>query len=403
MAVAGPSSPPKRPRRWLRFSLRTMLVLMVLTSLALGWLGNTLIRVRQQREIVAEIEAAGGKILYEYQLQPREFGEDLTPPGPKLLRMLLGDDAFAQVAWVQSCHDGESRLTNQDLERLHELPALWNLDLHGAGISDKGVDQIKRLAGLKWLSLWETRVTGQGLARLSTLDKLEYLGLSGDSVTDDTLQGVSKLSQLDTVMLGRTAVTSAGLSHIAALSNLKDLRIYQVSGVDNDGLRHVSQLRTIERFHCWGTSVSDDGLVHLRGLNRLRELWLCNMPVGDSGAQHLEGLTSLKWLSLSGTMVGDQGLVHLRRLRELEHLDLGWTQITDEGMPHLAELVQLRKLVINSTAVTDQGLIKLAALKELRWLNVGPHVTLDGANKLKQSLPDCRIESYGSNNRFTVP
>jgi hypothetical protein len=58
---------PNAPRRWLRFSLRMLLVFMLLASIGLGWLGSTLLRVRKQRAIVAQIEAAGGWVFCSHQ------------------------------------------------------------------------------------------------------------------------------------------------------------------------------------------------------------------------------------------------------------------------------------------------------------------------------------------------
>lgn len=89
-------------RRWLQFSLRGFLVL--LTALAVC-LGIVLGRIRERREAVKAIEALGGQVLYDWQLD-RYF---VPKPAPKLaaepggrawLRRIIGDDFFQAAATV---------------------------------------------------------------------------------------------------------------------------------------------------------------------------------------------------------------------------------------------------------------------------------------------------------------
>jgi hypothetical protein len=50
-----------------RFALRSLLVVVTLLAIALACLGNLWHRVKQQRLIVARIEAAGGVASYDYE------------------------------------------------------------------------------------------------------------------------------------------------------------------------------------------------------------------------------------------------------------------------------------------------------------------------------------------------
>jgi hypothetical protein len=119
---------------------------------------------------------------------------------------------------------------------------------------------------------------------------------------------------------------------------------------------------------------------------------------------HLQGLDRLKEVSFYEVPLGDEGLRHLAALPNLEKLELTYTQVSDVGTTHLAALLHLRTLSLSGTEVTDKGLPNLATLKWLEDLHVGPHVTEDGAARLKEALPNCRIFGYtqAGNHKFFI-
>src|SRR4051812_45101623 len=88
---------PARPkRRWLRFTLRTLLVAVTLVGI---WLAVTVNAARRQASAVAMILRSGGKVIFDYQIV-RSIGADgfcsanleTSPPAPEWLRRLVGDD-----------------------------------------------------------------------------------------------------------------------------------------------------------------------------------------------------------------------------------------------------------------------------------------------------------------------
>ena len=94
---------PKTKRRWLQFSLRTM---MVVVTVFCVWLGITAKRARDQKQAVEMIPGLPGLVYYEYQLVDERYtlqppdAPGLKPPGPKWLRQLLGDDYFFSVYYI---------------------------------------------------------------------------------------------------------------------------------------------------------------------------------------------------------------------------------------------------------------------------------------------------------------
>ena len=94
MVVTAPTTTPKPHRRWLQFSLRTMLLLVLIASVPLGWLGMKVREARQQWEAVRAIRMVEGVVEYDFErdetgvVQIRPLPADLAWP----LLDLVGDD-----------------------------------------------------------------------------------------------------------------------------------------------------------------------------------------------------------------------------------------------------------------------------------------------------------------------
>jgi hypothetical protein len=91
LAPATPT-PWRRPRRrWLRYSLRSLLIL---TTVLCIWLGIKVNQARRQKEAVARLKELGAEILYSHQRS--ESGRSFDPRKeldlPRWLRQLTGDD-----------------------------------------------------------------------------------------------------------------------------------------------------------------------------------------------------------------------------------------------------------------------------------------------------------------------
>jgi len=144
-------------RRWLpRFGLKTLLILVTLLGVGFGYLGNLYRRVNHQRSVVAKIERAGGSVRYNWQWDMGPHSDPMTNidlattsssskelpsglmqitrvspdgtsvqteklPGPAILRLLLGNDTFALVEFV-NFNDWSKPPGPFDPQLLLELP-----------------------------------------------------------------------------------------------------------------------------------------------------------------------------------------------------------------------------------------------------------------------------------------
>jgi hypothetical protein len=99
------------------------------------------------------------------------------------------------------------------------------------------------------------------------------------------------------------------------------------------------------------------------------------------------------YVNFSGARATDAVLERLGQMPRIGELHLDGTAITDAGLEHLKGLTQLRYLSLVATKVTDVGLEHLKALTQLKELRlVGTRVSDQGVQKLRQALPNCKIE-----------
>jgi hypothetical protein len=147
-------------RRFLRFSMRGLILFVIVFGAGLGWI------VRQahiQRDAVAAIKRDDGVVYYDsgWTDGPTYLTViapiDREPWVPKWLVSPIGIDYFSQVTPVR---------------------------LDGTQITDAGLAHLKVLTNLSGLRLRRTQITDAGLVHLKGLTKLSDLRLKTTQVTD---------------------------------------------------------------------------------------------------------------------------------------------------------------------------------------------------------------------------
>ncbi len=163
--------------------------------------------------------------------------------------------------------------------------------------------------------------------------------------------------------------------------------------IADEGLRIVAGQPGVLGLSLLGTGISDRGLAAVVAASDLRLLSLERTAVSDEGLRHIAGLTGLRQLYLTGTRVSGEGLAPLLKLTRLEAVKLGGTEVGDGGLAVLARLPRLKHLALDRTRITDAGVPVLAGIESLEFLDLhGTWVSVDGVQKLRDALPNCRIE-----------
>ncbi len=141
---------PKPKRRFFRYSLRTLMIVVTVFCILLG---TVVKRARDQRLAVEAILEMGGWVFYEYQVNDhtnrtimkngRQYTLErlgkLPPPGPAWLRWIIGDEYFTTVNLV---------------------------GMRGSQFNDASLEAVKPLTDLKRLALYNTKITDEGLKKL---------------------------------------------------------------------------------------------------------------------------------------------------------------------------------------------------------------------------------------------
>jgi hypothetical protein len=259
----------KPKRRWLRFSLRTFLL--VVTALCV-WLAFKVNAGRRQHEAVTAILNAGGTVMYDYQFSSPRTDEyswiirsepNALPSGPAFLRKTLGDDCFRTAVVV---FWNKSDIPEPVFRQLENLPDLTNVNLKGVKIVPDG----------------------SGVPR---------------PIQDSDLAVFSQLRRLASLEIWVSEIQGSGLANLNELRNLRNLVIVNAM-VNDTGVKTAGELRQVERLELRNNQITDDGLKYLQHLVNLKELWLqTNTGITDVGLKYLSGLTQLKgiWLNACGT------------------------------------------------------------------------------------------------------
>jgi len=257
----------KPKRRWPRFSLRKLLLLVTIASVGFGWLGLKLRQAQRQKEAVEGIVNSGGWIWYDDEVASN--GRFL--PGSKASRATWWRRVIARDFIANPVTLASTTLFKEP-ERQFDDASLSHVG---------GIPQIKHL------SICSSLVTDTGLIHLQGLSQLESLDLSRTSVTDRGLANLRGLFQLNKLQLRDTQITDRGLIHLQSLENIEYLDMPR-SAVSDAGLVNLQGMRQLKELDFDNTNITDAGLVHLQRLMQLKSLYLRNTHVTETGCRELQ-------------------------------------------------------------------------------------------------------------------
>jgi hypothetical protein len=256
--VATNSSSVKRGhvRRWWRFRLRTLFVLM---TIAAAGIGLAMKRVHDRHMAIELIRNMGGRLALgspentsNGELLTFDFAE-AAPGKPEWLRRLLGkygryincrvaavsvdatppDDTvfdpsrlapLVELRWLQLGAPADA-----DLLRLPELPNLNALTIGRPGryfpVSDRGLGSLERLPSLTRLQIIGATLSAVGYAHIARCQNLESIRLESCNLTTDGLAQLTTLRNLIRLELRGSAIGDEAIPQLGLLRNLQNLDV----------------------------------------------------------------------------------------------------------------------------------------------------------------------------------
>ena len=258
-----------RPRRWYQFSLRTLLIGMVLVSAGVGLVGIRMQRARRQQAGAVAIQVIGGTVKYHYEDPLWSFPADVA-------RAWLGDD------FVDSAIEAEVDLSRADTtarqlaiwNAIGDLPQLEQLRVdypRRYPRSRFNIGPIRRLKKLHTLKIRDARIDGDDLAPLTRMPSLTDLDLSHNQIGDAAWKHLASVPKLQTLDASYSFVTDAGAAHLANCPALRHLVLTRAIITDR-GAAELAKIDTLETLVLDGTRITDNALPHLARLENLKSL-----------------------------------------------------------------------------------------------------------------------------------
>lgn len=212
----------------LQFSIRSLLFLILIFGLWLGW---NLRAARQQETAVRWVRDSGGHVCYDFQAGADGSNLGESHPISRRIGDVCGTDFTSTVVLVS--FDEVERFDGVDVDDLAPiagLTGLTHLIIRNTKITD--LQPLADMTNLRYLdAICSHQITD--VSALSHLTDLSHLSLSGTSVSDIT--PLRKLKNLETLILNETKVLD-----LAPLAELKNLKLLRVS----DNVNGIEELQT---------------------------------------------------------------------------------------------------------------------------------------------------------------
>ncbi|MCA9139254.1 MAG: hypothetical protein KDB00_20915 [Planctomycetales bacterium] len=325
------TSQNKQRRRWLRLNLRTLMILVTIICVAMGWYLNRVIR---QRRAVAYLRGRDATVVYN------GFDDDPFSNNPfsSIAVAIGGEDPFADDPFGADPF-GNSTSTEGQQQPPRKSIKQWVIETLGVDFFYNVTEVNLDLASQKDM---------QAIANFPRLESLAILMSQSEEPSLNEIRGLTHLKSLVSI--------DFEVRNIDALSRMRRLETLGISSSRLENIDGLTGLRNLRTLSIPGSKVAD--LSPLRSATRLNSLRAGGTPIEDLSP--LARLTEMETLELDATKVRD--LAPLEGLTKLSYLSLGSTDVSD--LRPLAKMSDLRTLLLSHTKTRD-----ISPLKDLRKLS----------------------------------
>lgn len=271
-------------KRFLRFRLRTLFVVVALVAGVLGYVMHGYrqgLRQQEAVEAIYEMQYRGNWILYDLKFASQtksvtDWGRDkrLSTPWANY------QDPIVLINFGIKHSQMEPEHFQKLLNAIRELSRLKHFEVDGEGEFVPELFNLATSTNLSSLRLSSMKLADEHLDQIAELDGLEYLSLANNEVSGSGLKSLARLTGLKRLHLGRNKITDQGIEHLAELTELETLDLSE-------------------------NPVSVTGLLTLKELSLLKTLSISTESISIADASKLSDLPGLEWLELRGKPIDE--------------------------------------------------------------------------------------------------
>jgi len=169
MNIDSSKSKPTRKRRFLRFSILRLLILIAIIGGIFGLWARAVYPLQQQWRTVRPLIKQGARV----ETKPSQV--------PDWIKKFLPEGETENIDAIY--FRNKESFTSKDLECLKHLPFLERLYVQGCGISDADIETVSKHRPLRRLAIWHNpKLTNACVANLQKLKNLEIVDVKNTSI-----------------------------------------------------------------------------------------------------------------------------------------------------------------------------------------------------------------------------
>lgn len=299
-------------RRLLQFRLRTLLIVVTVLSLALGWFGRYLLLLERQWHALDLIIAASERESSEHRPQAKFKAEPAQILGITIPKRL---NSHWEVVTELDVNGNETSL--ESMRQLEALPYLNKLSFgsqHGA-LSDADVPSLSQFSELRELRITSPKVSGKFLSQGKLPRSLTVVSLIVERLDGPSVQ------------------------HLGSCNSLRELRLWEIperksSGVtDWEFLGRLSKLEMLQLV----LEASDDAGASIGKLKSLKHLGIQSKEFSDAGFKHVAGCENLVSVTVFCPKMTDNSVSVVSKKKNLN--EIMWSVSTPADVsPNIQQL-----------------------------------------------------------------
>lgn len=377
-----------------QFSMRVLVIAMLLFGAGLGLVGRELFQIRtraeKQREFVEQLKNKGVRIVEEDR-------KDLTIL-ESLVVWMEGSQGLSIVSKVSL---REGTIHEDDLAQIAVLQGLREIEDHGVHLNDNALELLGQNPTLRRVSLvkgWTG--SGNGATKLiSGNAPLEEILLDESPVNDTFFEFASRLPSLTYLQCNAINASPNAIKVLANSSKLKGLNLKNAEGLSG-ALSVLASNPAFRDLWLYDYTFRGGELEAIKSADQIEGIVITTkqFPRGTMGA--LAEMKKLKAIGLFGELDDDEQCIPFQS-PQLEIFGVEGLKKPSKGLVDcLAKCGSLQRILLVDVPLTDAELEKFAVLKGLKSIAIGPGPTSEAVSRLQKSVPQCTVASRQKDGRI---